>query len=251
MAIVPSSEIGKFSSSGGITQHPTDTSWKLLIDHCLWGSVATGDAHGALGLRVLSSGTGATVGIGNGVAGRPGILAFGSGSSASSYMIGTTADDCVLLGGGDVRIGAAFKFDLAPDATNDYYFYFGLTDDWATHTGSDFAGLVIDRAFNSTNWVARTRDASGTPVNGDTGVAFGTDWVNLEVEFAGDGSYIKYYINSVLVYTETTVFPDSVNMSFSFEQKRVAGSAQSAHMDWIYFAHKPNTALGSIASWVA
>lgn len=59
-----------------------------------------------------------------------------------------------------------------------------------------------------TNWYARVRDGATTSLN-NTGVAWANNtWVRFEI-FKTSTS-IKFYIDGVLVHTETTVLPSAM-----------------------------------------
>lgn len=237
-------------AAGGMSMNPVDTGWKMFFDPLMWQAVVSTDSIGPLGFKVYNSGASASFASGGLASGRVGIFTFGGGSGAGHFTTISTEDDSVLLGGASYRFSCALKLGVVPDVTNDYIVGVGFSSGGATsnfHSSNDYALLGVKRSLNATNWVATTRDNGGTADVEDTGVAFDTNWVNLDVIVSA--SDIKYYINGTLVHTESGVYPDTTNMTPFFGATHVAGAEQNMMADWYAFGYKPDAALGAIAPW--
>ncbi len=98
--------------------------------------------------------------------------------------------------------------------------------------------FLYDRLNSGVNWRAVTRSAS-TSTNTDTGVAVAEDtWVKLRIEINAAGTSVGFYINDVLVATNTTNIP-AVAIAPMLKMLKSAGSGggsnRNVYVD--YFRH--------------
>ena len=238
--------------------NPVDTSWKYWnndfggFQPLNAGAYYFGD--GTLGLSPFKSGTGSTwTVLATPEADRMGVHDIGIGTSAGALVGPETSqsDSTYRWGDGRIKVGAAIKLVDKPTATEDYDFFMGLGNNISTFS-SNGGAFYIDPGTSTANWLVRSDNTSVK--NTDTGIAFDNNWVNLEIDVAGDLSSVAYYIDGVLAYTETDAayIPDAGD-KFSFNVTgRVSSVTQVNHyyIDWMYMAIKPNNARGAITTFI-
>lgn len=242
-----------------VNWHPTNTNWKLFWND--FTGVAPPSAlnyaigDGTLGLMAFRAGTSNSwVTAIAAEADRFGLHDIGLGTSAGALSGVETSGEESSLRYGDARIklGAAVRLPDVPSGTEDFTFWIGLGDNVHTFSGLGNA-WYLEYGVNSTNWICRS---DGTALdNFDSGVAFGTSWINLEIDIAADLSSVKFYADGVLKHTET----DSTNIpvagtEVSFNITSRATSVTKVNhffLDWTYIAIKPENARGSIAPWIS
>jgi len=241
---------------GGGFQNPADDTWKVF--HEEFNDNGQIYLYGPMNLFGAKSGTGATIARhdhgGPTDAGRIGMYRHVAGTAAAAYTYHATSmrGNRFYTGGAAFRNGSAVKFSIAPDATNDSLLFLGVSD--VLHIiGTNEIGLFVDRTVSTTNWIARTR-LNGTSTETDTGVAFDTSWIALEVLVNEDGTEVTFYINGVLKATHTTNIPLNKNMtSWNMRTQWVAGSTGiQTFIDWAYYAFKPQgTGRDTIHTWIS
>lgn len=237
---------------GGLELNPV-SGWIGYTDDLEWQGVVATDSVGPFGYKnYASGGTGSFVGGETG--GRDGIFSFGGGSSGGHYSTIGNSSLPVLLGGASHLYGAAIKLSAAPNGTDDFIVGVGFSGSVTStfHSDNDHALILIKRSLDATNIYVSTRDNGGTAETADTGVTIASassDYTNFQV--LTSSSDIKYYINGTLVHTETTAYPDTNSMSPIFGAAYVSGSQVTHKADWYQKYKKPDSALGSIAPWVA
>lgn len=80
---------------------------------------------------------------------------------------------------------------------------FGSGNSWGTSPPND--GVYFERLDGDTNWFAVTRSASSSATRVDTGVVADTNWLRFRIEQTSTS--VLFYINDVLVGTQTTQIP--------------------------------------------
>lgn len=116
---------------------------------------------------------------------------------------------------------ARVRMPVAPNGTDDFAVYVGFSDAINNPVGAQCAVLMVDRSVSTTNWIIRTGTTGATTV--DTGVAFSTNWTNVEVRKNEDGTSFTFYLDGVLVGTRTTNLP-SGPVGVVVGSRQVAGS---------------------------
>lgn len=240
--------------------NPSGTDWRVWWNDFTGpqpvasGNYALGD--GTLGLTPTKTGTSSSwtqLPSASIQADRVGIHDLGLGTSSGALVGAETssADSTLRYGDSRIKIGAAVKIVDLPSATENITFWMGLGNNI-----NGFANLgtawYLNYASNNTNWLCQN---DGTGLNTqDSGLAFDTDWINLEIDIAEDLSSVKFYANGTLYHTETTaanIPPAGTAVSFNVSS-RAGAVTQVNHfyLDWMYLAVKPGTARGSIAPWM-
>jgi len=242
----------------GKAWNPVSTDWRLYYGDC-FGAIATstlGYPDGNMGLQFFYTGTGSSRAHStSSYANRAGILNLGCGTSAgaSASLVSSNYKNTIRYGDARIKVGTAVKIIDLPTATEDYEFFFGLTNNVTHVFATEATGLHLDYGVNTTNWLAHSNGSAAT-VDVDTGIAFSTNWVNLEVDIAQDLSSIKYYIDGVLAHTETTAnnIPAAGSPAGFSIATRTTAATQVNHfeIDWYYMAVKESAARGTITTWI-
>ena len=231
--------------------NPVSTDWKRCFTH-FEDSANYSPGYGAGGLPLVQSGT---------VARNP----VGAGSTTDGLSFGTVGVTTATTGadgfytgryarsitGNVYRIGLRFKHDIATNASDQYKSGVGF-DTAFLNNGTEGVFLGVDYSQNTTNYVAMSSDG-GTDTVTDTGVAFDTNWHNIEVLLdAGAGTpTATYYIDGALVATHTTNIPNAGALYYQLFTLAIGTMSQSiiTYMDWAYLHWKPNAALGVVHTW--
>ncbi len=90
-------------------------------------------------------------------------------------------------------------------------------------------GIYFEKLDGDTNWFAVTR-AGGTQTRTDTGVAVSASYITARYSF--NGSAVLFYINDLLVATNTTNIPVGLESPFAYI---INSAAASKTMDVDYF----------------
>lgn len=256
----PSTKLHEKSTAQEISAkywNPVNTEWKVMFDDM----AAKDNTHdqsyggGTIGLTTFKSGTGATM--------TPSAIAYTDRFGVNTVKVGTSAgaitgwetwgDKTYRFGDGRIKFGCAIKILDIPIVT---------TDDWTLNVGpsdaiSTFAGKasqwLLNLSANVTNWNLSNKGTSTNTV--DSGIAFGTDWINLEIDIAADLSSVKYYADGVLIYTETTaanIPAAGTQINFNITGRTNTGMTiiKGFECDWVYLAIKPTNTRGNIAPWI-
>jgi hypothetical protein len=239
-------------------QNPVDTSWKYMFNDLDAKSIVTGSDYGGgtLALATTFAGTSGTTGPSTtAYADRYGVATMSNGTSASAYnRLTTSGDETYRAGDGRIKYGCAMKFIDLPRSGDLMAVLFGFGD--ATNfAATNHAYFYANYSVNTTNWLCWSK-GSGTAIATDTGVAFDTNWVNLEIDMAADLSDIKYYMDGALVHTETTATAIPVagtGMSTQVILQNVGARTQvnELEVDWVYTAIKPTNARGAITDFIS
>ena len=97
------------------------------------------------------------------------------------------------------------------DATNTFRVIFGVTSSGVAALGTDAIILDANGPTNA-NWLATTR-AGSTQVPIDTGVALGNSDVRLVLDYEPGSGQVDFYIQGVLVATQTVNIPLGVGLT--------------------------------------
>jgi hypothetical protein len=136
---------------------------------------------------------------------------------------GGTGSTCVFqtgpsfyIGRGPVSLRLRFSWNSPPDGTNNFVFRFGLASAaFITDISAALANALtfkIDYTIASlANFYTETRSASvGSPFNTGVAVPTGIDTFRvLRIDINSNATQIDYYIDNVLVRTETTGIPST------------------------------------------
>ena len=189
----------------------------------------------ALGnLTVANSGTGANTIFSTGFASTANTIGIATSStgttSAGRSFVGLASSDQMELGGGEVRMTCILRTPPAlSDGTQRYTLRIGILDTRTNGAVSDGLFFSYIDTVTSGNWAIEAI-AGGSPYTPtDTGVAVtaGT-WVRLDIIVNAAATEATFYIDGVLVHTETTTIP--------------SGTSQATGAGWIIFKSIGTTA---------
>lgn len=172
---------------------------------------------------------------------RMGIVKFPVATTSSGGMFCDTAQ--VLLGGATVIWAAATYVSVAPDGTDNYLWRVGLNDSYSTTVNGCY--FTIDRTLSTTNWVAVTVKAS-TVTSTDTGIAFtAATWRNMKIIIDSAAASAKFYIDGVLVATNSTNLPIVGIGPMSYTISIASAVTKTTRLDWMLLRFQPGTARGT------
>ena len=165
-----------------------------------------------------------------------------SGGAALSGNIGY-----VFSGWARLSFASNFRVVTLADVTNNYRIFTGFNSSYDSTTAPTIrsAGLFYDN--NNVNWQAYTYNSSTGTIT-DTGVAAVADGsYNTFLTRVNGTTNVEFFINGVLVATNTTNLP-SVQVCPQIQLQKTAGTtSRSIISDWIRFAGSGNsrTLVGS------
>ena len=168
----------------------------------------------ALGdLTVANSGTGASTAFTTGFASTAdtlGIATSNTGTTTSGRsFVGLASSDQLQLGNGEVRCTCILRTPAtASDGTNRYGLRMGLLDTRTSGSVGDGLFFSYTDTVNSGNWSIDAVSGGGAYSPIDTGIAMplGT-WLRLDIIVNSTATEATFYIDDVLVHTETTTIP--------------------------------------------
>jgi hypothetical protein len=144
-----------------------------------------------------------------------------TGGKCSANFTGKTGANVNNMKFGSIyTYQAMINIDTLADVTDDYVFIIGQTDGWVFGGPGNGVYFTYDRSTN-VNWLCVSNNAS-TPTSTDSGVAVTAGWHKLEIQC--DASSAKYFIDGVLVATNTTNLPTSGFSVNSFLVFKSAGT---------------------------
>jgi hypothetical protein len=205
----------------------TDPQWRGrnqfidIFDEFMWGSVTAAAGNG------FGFATSGTISTGNAEQSRPGIVTVTAGTGATDNARMNTSVASIALGGGAFRLEFVLKTPSAlSDATDEYDIRVGLGD--AVGPFTDGVYFEYDRN-SSTNWVCGAAKAGSATENaGGSPVAVAADtWYKFKILVNADASQVLYYINDVLIYTNSASnIPNTVSnlCGFYFSIVKSAGT---------------------------
>jgi len=185
------------------------------------------------------SGVAANVYSAPGTALRPGIHALNTGTTAAGaaliYAGGGIADG-ILLGGGEYTVETDIYITALSTAAEEYALMFGIGDT----AGADMVDgcyFRYDRALAGVNWRIKTASNSvRTDTDSTVAVASGA-WTRLKVVVNAAGTLVSYWINEILVGTNTLTIPTGAGRGTKFildMKKSVGITVRFTLVDWIW-----------------
>lgn len=135
-----------------------------------------------------------------------------------------------------LRFGARIAIEQLSNVTDTFTMYIGFIDNSAAGDMADALYFRYTNAVNSGKWEAvSSRNATRTATN--TNVTADLVYSIFEVEINEAGTSITYYINGVLVATNTTNIPvtNLDNFGYGWKIEKSAGTTQAnVSVDWYY-----------------
>jgi hypothetical protein len=166
---------------------------------------------------------------------RPGQVYCATGTTAAGWASYKTHGLGFLFGAGEYTFEADIYLALLSTAIEEFDCCLGFCDtDSANQV--DGAYFRYDRAISGVNWQACTANNSVRTLT-NTGVAAVTGWTRLKVVANLTGTVISYYINDILVATNTTDIPTAVGREFPAMMrilKSVGITARELYIDWAW-----------------
>jgi len=167
-----------------------------------------------------------------------GISSMNTGVAATSgiqYVFGTT--DLVRPNFGKLVCSARVQFSLLSTALQEYVFRFGFSNTAGQTAGTDYAMFEYNRAALGTDvWFTVTGNDGVNTSSQESAVAVNT-WYVLRIEWDRTTASVQYYINDVLVQTQTGA-PVPTNADLFGIQlqlfKLVGTTARTALVDFVY-----------------
>lgn len=148
-----------------------------------------------------------------------GSVAFSTGTTVTSANTLNREVKTIRLSGGEV-MEIMFRLDVRDDPLNvgdDYRLLLGLSDTINSFSPSDALAFYLPNSDGATypNWHMLSA-AGGNVTSEDTGVATTTGWQLLKIVLNDAGTMASFYINDVLIGTQTANLPvgDSYLSSF-------------------------------------
>jgi hypothetical protein len=179
---------------------------------------------------------------------RSGLYSLITGTNASGGAALAGNIGYVFSGWAGLSFAANFRIVTLADATNAYQIFVGFNSsyDSTTPPTTRAAGLFYDN--NNANWQAYTYNSSvGTITNTSVAAVADGSYNTFLTRVNGTGN-VQFFINGVLVATNTTNIP-SVQVCPQIAIQKTAGtSSRNIICDWFRFSGYGNTRtlLGSI-----
>lgn len=177
-----------------------------------------GDAVGQLRWLDADIGTGDShTGLTHQDVNHPGILELATGASATGAAVRTLGGAATgaqtsgfRLGGGRLIKEWLVRLDTLSTAVQEYTMSMLLTDLISGPTA--FVGFMYSRT-TSVNWLGVTR-SGGVTTSTSTGIPVATGvWVKLRCEVNALATQVDFYVNDVLVASNTTNIPTTTNVA--------------------------------------
>jgi hypothetical protein len=176
--------------------------------------------------------TDVTLGSLNGI----GINTLNLGTSTSGKAsISSGALNCMKLGSGIARYSAKVNIPVLSNGTDTFITQIGFMDN-VTGTPSDSVSFRYTHSVNAGEWEAVTR-SNGVETATDTNVAVvaGT-FKTFRIEVNAAGTSVGFYIDDVLVATNTTNIPTGAGreLGYGIRGEKTAGTTATsgAQIDW-------------------
>lgn len=214
----------------------------------LWGNEYFNDFFSSTPADGFFVGSGTTAPTSTtGTSTRPGLLLFSTGNSATgrSTLANATANTILALGNGKVIFETEVQIVTLSSSTESFAFLTGLLASVATSatqtngvffsydsTGSGTGSAAISR------WQVATA-AAGTRSFTTTGVqVVAGQWYKLKAIVNANATQVDFYIDNVLVKSETNNIPTAA-VGNGINLFKIAGTtARTANVDWYYFKQK-------------
>lgn len=203
-------------------------------------------AGGSAPYFVQMLGTAAAASWGTGDTQRIGIVSLDVGTSTTGSGAIHTASTMFRFGGGVCRTATAARLAVASDGTDTYSARIGFSDAYsAGGDGTDGAFFRYTHSTNSGKWQAVTRSA-GVETATDTGVAgISASIQTFEVQVNAAATSVAFYIDGVLVATNTTNIPSGAGRETGISThilKSAGTTSRSMLVD--YMAHHIDRSAG-------
>jgi hypothetical protein len=132
-----------------------------------------------------------------------------------------------------VSLEMKYQVSLLSTAIEEFDDRSGFHNSTTSAAPTNGAYFEYDRATYGVNWQAVTVKAS-TVTRTDTGVAVAAAWVRLRIVATNDTS-VEFYINEVLVATNTTNIPNASANAFGIGLQKVKTAGTTARVSFIDF----------------
>lgn len=170
----------------------------------------------------------------------PGIVRFttsGADNDFGCIFRGNAPNDAWVAGSAVRSAETCMRLTTTTSVACFFGFCEDLVDalDFTTPANSNIIGFIYDtdNAAVDVNWHAITREADGTAVVTDTGVAVGAAaWETFEIR-QDDLGTIHFFIDSRLVATHTTQVPDTELMNFGIHFRNRSAASRVLSLDYI------------------
>ena len=166
-------------------------------------------------------------------------LATGATASGGGALSGNIS--YVYSGWARLSFASNFRIVTLADGTNSYRIFIGFNSNYDSTTAptTRSAGLFYDN--NNANWQAYTYNASVGTIT-DTGVAAVADGsYNTFLTRVNGTTSVQFFINGVLVATNTTNIPSTQVCPSIHIQKTLGATSRSIISDWVRFAGSGNS----------
>lgn len=142
------------------------------------------------------------------VAGHPGIVSLGTGTSTTGYSVCyATAGLRLVPGGGETRLRYCLRIPTLSDGTNTFAVVLGLRE-VISGTSNNLVDASYTHGTNSGNWQLRTRTTAGgvTTVNGSAGPVANT-WTVLEIVINAAATSAELFADGVSMGSTSLTIP--------------------------------------------
>jgi hypothetical protein len=166
-------------------------------------------------------------------------LATGTNAAGGAALGGNIG--YVFSGWARLSFSANFRIVTLADGTNSYRIFVGFNSSYDSTTAPTIrsAGLFYDN--NNANWQAYTYNASVGTIT-DTGIAAVADGsYNTFLTRINGTSNVEFFINGVLVATNTTNLPSTQVCPQMAIQKTAGTTSRQIFCDWIRFFGSGNS----------
>lgn len=167
------------------------------------------------------------------VAGHPGILSLGTGTTTTGYsVVYATAGLRLVAGGGQMRLRHCIRIPTLSDATNAFSVLLGMRD-VITGTSNNLIMAVYTHGTNSGKWQLLTRNSgTTTTVNGTSGPAANT-WTVIEIVINAGGTSVELFADGISQGTSSTNIPTTALGAVAYVAKTAGTTARTVDVDLI------------------
>lgn len=149
-------------------------------------------------------------------------------------------DKCIVAGSGELLFQAYIRIPTLSTAGEEYEYICGFNDKSDGSACANGVFFEYDRLAHGTNFQCKTVSASSPTVFDSTVPVVAGQFYLLEARINAAASSVDFYIDGVLVHTETNTIPSgtSSTMRPMWHIRRIAGSTGSiagCDCDWFYY----------------
>jgi hypothetical protein len=204
-------------------------------------AIVESDMNALGNLTVANSGTGASTIFTTGFLSTDstvGIATSQTGSTAAGRsFVGLASSDQLELGGGEVVVKCRLRTPSAlSDSVQRYTLRMGILDTRTNGAVNDGLFFSYSDTINGGNWSVDAVAGGGAYSPVDTGLALAAaTWYSLEIVVNAAATEAKFYIDGVLVHTETTTIPSGTSQATGAGYiifKSVGTTATSLYVDY-------------------